>query len=408
LGKNLIYIIAGVCIAALLLFVFLRPREKTFDKSIVLDKQYKTPYGLYVTYNMLPLLFPGSSIKVNRQPPSEWYDADSAADGKSIFFLVSEHFDPDKDELNYLLEFVKQGNQVFICSPNMNEAAKVYFGLGEEYNYNYSDYISDSGRTNLANPPFLTDTSWFNPGYHFSTHFFGVDSLHYTILGKDESDYPNFIKVSAGKGSFYLHSNPLLFANYFLLYHNNLDYFQKTVSLMPADKNKIIWDEYFVYHWASSGGNHNSRGNPWIFRVLWGVAAFRWAFSIGLILLSLYILLGVKLLQRAVPLFAKPKNDTLEFTKTIGRLYFEKGDNTNLAKKMATYLLEHIRNKYFIKTTEIDEDFIKNLASKSGCTEEEIKEMAGNLVYIQAGHSVTEKQLADIYVSFSKFYKHTS
>lgn len=392
--------------AVLLLIVFLRPRGKTFDKRILFDKNYKTPYGLYLAYNLLPQLFPGSSIKENMEQPGDWYNSDSSADGKGAFFLISGQFNPSTDDLNTLYNFARAGNDVFICSPEMNETAKVYFGFGEEYNYNYgsgSGFVNDSGQVRLLRPPYATDTEYFNPGYHFTTHFFGVDSLHYSVLGKDESGYPNFIRVEAGKGSFYFHSNPLLFTNYFLLYHNNLSYFERAASLLAPDKKKIIWDEYYLYHATSE----TRAEHPSPFRVLWSIAAFRWAFSIILILLLLYIVLGLKMLQRAVPLFARPKNETLEFTKTIGRLYFEKGDSGNLAKKMATYMLEHIRNRYFIKTTELDDGFIKNLASKSGYDEEAVKTIVADLVYIQEDNHITEKQLAQIYASFSKFYKHT-
>ncbi len=409
MNKKLIYIIGSICIVALLLLVFLRPRENTFDKRIILDENYKIPYGLYIAHSLLPKLFAGSTMEENSKSPTYWYNADSSAKGKSIFFLISEQFNPERWELKRLLSFVKDGNQVFICTPEMNETAKEYFGFGEEYTDNDTDsrgsgYENDSGHTSLLKPPFMADTAYFNPGYHVTTHFIGTDSLHYTVLGRSDAGQADFIKVSAGKGAFYFHSNPLLFSNYFLLYRNNLDYFQKVVSLMPPDKKKIIWDSYYIYHRNDNGRN----SDPSPLRVLWKVTPFRWAFVIALILLALYIALGAKRLQRIVPLFAKPQNDTLEFAKTIGRLYFEKGDNTNLAQKMATYLLEYIRNRYFIKTAELDADFIKNLSSKTGYDEESTKQLVGNLVYIQDGHLVTEKQLAEIYASFSKFYKYTA
>jgi len=75
---------------------------------------------------------------------------------------------------------------------------------------------------------------------------------------------------------------------------------------------------------------------------------------------------------------------------------------------MATYLLEHIRNRYFISTAQLNDDFTTKLTNKSGYDEEKVKEITGNLVFIQAGHEITEQQLANMYQSFSKFYKYTS
>ena len=35
---------------------------------------------------------------------------------------------------------------------------------------------------------------------------------------------------------------------------------------------------------------------------------------------------------------------------------------------MAAYFLEHVRNRYKLATGTLDDDFIKNLQYKSGCT----------------------------------------
>ncbi|HWB24636.1 MAG TPA: DUF4350 domain-containing protein [Chitinophagaceae bacterium] len=404
--KVFIYIIIGAGLIAVLALVFSQQQKQQFDRTVTLDRKYKKPYDLAIAYSQLPLLFNNATTKVNRASPRDWFDTDSSADGKTLFFVVTRHFNPNVTEMRYLLDFVKQGNQVFISTPYMNDDAKQYFALGEDgaFNFRVYDYYRDSGTTYLKTPPFTGDSSFLNPGFNYSTHFTDVDSQHYYILSRNEDGYPDLVKVNVGKGSFYFHSNPFLFANYFLLWHNNITYLEKIASLIPPDKNKIIWDEYFVYRLSD-----NDRGQPPSpFHVLFSVSAFRWALIIGLVLLLLYVLLGVKLLQRLVPAWEKPKNETLDFTKTIGRLYFAKGDNTNLAKKMATYMLDFIRNKYFISTAILNEDFIKSLSSKSGYNEDEMKKVVGHLVYIQADHSVSEEQLAEIYEAFSKFYKYTS
>lgn len=397
--KRVIYIAVIVGVVAILALLFLRQRPKALDERITLDTKYDKPYDLSVAYNNLPLLFSNATIKTNRKSPDDWYDSDSSANGKTIFFLVTRHFNPEESELQSLFDFVKQGNQVFISTPYMNSEATSYFGFDEDYGS-----YKDSGTTRFINPPYSSDTTFVNPGLHYTSVFSGVDSLHYAVLAKNEDGTPALIKVDAGKGSFYFQCNPFLFCNYFLLYRNNINYLEKAASLMPKQHDKIIWDEYYQYK-----REKNSRNDPPSpLHVLFGIAPFRWAFVIGISLLLVYILLGVKLLQRLIPAWEKPKNETLDFTKTIGRLYFAKGDNTNLAKKMATYLLEHIRNKYFISTAVLNDEFITKLTSKSGYSEEMIKEMVGHLVYIQSDHKVSEQQLATIYQSFSTFYKHTS
>ncbi len=405
--KTIIYIAVGVCVLGALVLIVFKNRSQEFDKTITFDPKTKNPYDFTIAYNELPVLFNNCTVQTNREPPGTWYDSDSSSDGKTVFFVITQHFNANSSQLRNLFNFVKQGNQVFISTPVMGDAAKEFFGIGERAVYNYNDvygFFKDSGTVYLNSPPFAKDTSYLNPGFNYTAHFTDVDSAHYYVLGKDDEGFPTLIKVNAGKGSFYFQSNPFLFTNYFLLYHDNLSYFEKVASLMPQDEKKIIWDQYFVYKLEDNQTAQDA--SP--FHVLFSISSFGWALWLAIILLLLYIALNVKRLQRIVPAWAKPKNETLDFTKTIGRLYFEKGDHTNMAQKMVTYLLEHIRNRYFIITKTLNDEFIKGLASKSGYDEEKVKEMVGNIAYIQADHKVTETQLAAFYQSFSKFYKYTS
>lgn len=397
--KSLLYTGVAVIVLAVIMLIVLNKQPQKFDRRITLDKKQTHPYDLSILREKLPLLFNNPRAIENRQSPKDWFTYDSSSDGKTIFFLVTRHFSPDEDELGELMDFVRQGNQVFISTPYMNDAAEEYFGLNEDWGQD-----KDSGATTLQSPPFTDKASFINPGRSFSSFFRNVDLVHYFVLSKDEGGNADFVKLNAGKGSFYFHSNPLLLANYFLLHGNNLSYLEKVASLMPQKQDKIIWDEHYVY--KTSRGEKTDQ--PSFLHVLFSVPAFKWAFTIALILLLLYVLLGLKLLQRAIPLWEKPRNETLDFTKTIGRLYFAQGDNLNLAKKMSVYLLEYIRNKYFINTNTLNEDFIANIAAKSGYSEELTKEMVGHVAFIQSANKVSEQQLATIYQSFSKFYKHTS
>jgi hypothetical protein len=86
--------------------------------------------------------------------------------------------------------------------------------------------------------------------------------------------------------------------------------------------------------------------------------------------------------QRIIPVVSKPKNDSLDFVKTIGRLYYDKGDHKNLCRKMSAYFLEHVRSKYKLQTSNLDEDFIKLLQFKSGAGEQEIRSIVTFIKYL--------------------------
>ncbi len=398
------YIIAALLLVVIAL-LFVKPSSrKVFDKRINFRKTSSSPYGTELCYQLLPQMFPGSEVIVNRKSPSKWYITDTVGFKNTLLFILTARFSPSQEEMDYLKYFVRDGNYVFICSPQFSDSACRFFGV-DLYNnkdYYYEDELSDSVYTNLNTPLFAKNTEYFNPGFSYGNSFYTFDSAAFYVAGTTGSGRVNFLKGDIGSGSFFLHCDPFLFANYFIVHGNNHDYFEKTFSLVPSSVKKIIWDEY---SWAPKQGQSNS---PSPFKVLFRYEAFSWAIILSIVLLALYILLNVKRRQRIIPVIEKPKNESLYFVKTIGRLYFEKQDHLNLVNKMLLYFLEHVRSKYFINTSFLNDEFVQILSGKSGYPEEETKQLIQTIHAIQLSDKISQQQLIDYYQQFQKFYKYTN
>jgi len=393
-------LIGGIIVLVALLLLGSNSSERKFEKRVTLDKKDKNPYGTYLSYNLLHSMFPHAEVAVNRDAPKKWYSKEENKSG-TVLFIVSRQFNPSEEEMITLSTFVKNGNYVFLCSPSMDEDAYHFFGARPDNNYSFG-YI-DSAAVSLAPPAFQSDT-FFYPGYNSGRFFVNVDRTKYQELGHDDYGKPNFIRADLGKGSFFLHSNPFMFSNYFLLYHNNINYYQKAVSVIPASVHTVIWDEYYVYRLKD-----NERAeDPSPLRVLLSINAFKWAFWIAIILLSIYLLLNIKRKQREIPVMELPKNESLEFVKTIGRLYFEKQDHLNLAMKMSVYFLEHVRSKYFMPTSVLDEEFVTKLSNKSGYPEVELQKIIHNITTLPTRKNISQEELMALYQQYQQFYKQTA
>ncbi|MEX6687420.1 hypothetical protein QTN47_07965 [Danxiaibacter flavus] len=409
--KNIPYIIIGlVALLVTVLVALFAIRPKGFDERVTLTRKGKNPYGTFITYAMLPEMFGGAEMNISRVSPLQWDNKNYVDNGHTLMFLISRQFNPNKEELAYLNKFVKSGNTIFICSPSMSYQARAFFKLQEEGYYEnmgpgYNGYLIDSGKSRLLHPPFPGDEQlYFNPGFQFASFFNEYDSSYYKPLGKNSNNNINYLQLHSGQGNFFFHSNPFLFANYFLLQGNNIDYLKASMSLIPASTKKIIWDEYFVYKLPEN--ERPSEPSP--FKELLRHPAFRWALFLALALLALYALLNVKRLQRIIPVMEKPRNDSLDFVQTIGRLYYEKSDHINLANKMIAFFLEHLRGKYLIQTNVLDDQFIKSLSAKSGYDEEKTRSLVYRFQEVQSENFINEAQLNDLYISITEFYKTTA
>lgn len=121
--------------------------------------------------------------------------------------------------------------------------------------------------------------------------------------------------------------------------------------------------------------------------------------------LLLYVLLGMRRRQRSIPAQPPLRNDSLDFVKTVGRLYFEKADHTNLARKMTVYFLEHLRSRYQLSTGLLNDDFIQQVVERTGVPEEEVRPVIETAVRLQSNVSVNDKQLETYYRRLEKFYQ---
>jgi enoyl-[acyl-carrier-protein] reductase (NADH) len=104
-----------------------------------------------------------------------------------------------------------------------------------------------------------------------------------------------------------------------------------------------------------------------------------------------------------IPIIKPLPNTTVDFTKTIGNLYYQEGNHQNLIDKKIIYFLERVRNEYLIDTAVLDENFIKKLHAKTG---KEIKDIE-HLVYLinyqkKSYHQSIETDLIEINKAIEK------
>ncbi|MNS69198.1 hypothetical protein D3C72_1025040 [compost metagenome] len=98
----------------------------------------------------------------------------------------------------------------------------------------------------------------------------------------------------------------------------------------------------------------------------------------------IFIIFESKRRQRIIPIITPLPNNTLEFTKVVGALYFNKGDHHDAALKKINYLLEFIRTKFFERTNVIDDEFIEHIAEKTGWDKVKTKQLFEMIRWIKS------------------------
>jgi hypothetical protein len=152
------------------------------------------------------------------------------------------------------------------------------------------------------------------------------------------------------------------FTNFHLLKGNHHEYAEKVMSCIP--KGEVFWC-------IQNQTGEVISDSP--MRYILSQPALKWAWNIFLIGMLVFIFFNAKRKQRIVPIIKPLANTTVDFTKTIGNLYYQEGDHNNIIDKKIIYFLEKVRNEYLIDTHRLDDDFIKKLHLKSGKKLEDIQ-----------------------------------
>lgn len=407
--KILPYIGIGLLVISIA-FLFMYKQPQRFDDRITLSHQDKIPYGTYAAFKLLQKEFPHALIATNRYAPGEWktlsYDS-----SRQVLLIVTKIFNPTEDELGYLINFIQKGNYVFISALQMTGVAAKFFKLKQKQHYNYYELMLgvhhefnpfDSTVVKLDSASFKTPLAYQFPGADFTNEYSKTDSIFSYVLGYSSSLNKNLIAANSIDGTIFLHSAPIVFTNFFLLYENNRQYFERLMSLLPFNAKKIVWDEYYLYNYHHYANMQPKQG---LLSVILKYDNFKWAFWAALLFLLCYFVTEVKRNQRIIPNYEKPKNDSLEFVTTIGDLYYEKGDHKDLAEKLIQYFLDYVRTNYMIPTTEINAAFVQQLAAKSGKNINAISAIVENIHTINLSNSINQKQLLDFHKLLDDFYQ---
>lgn len=376
-------------------------RPKPIDWSPTYSIKDKIPYGMYVFDKEIDSLLGKQKIERFSNTPYEYFDSDAYLDTlipsnkkKGTFINIAKISNLDEQSISQICSFVGQGNAAFISSETIPNSLLDSLNLTMDNEYKYSDSIYNW----VANKKLGAQKYKIIEGVN-NNYFSKIDTLNTTVLGYQSGDSArvNFIKVNYKIGTFYLHTQPVAFTNFHLLKGNHHEYAEKVLSYIP--KTDLFWG-------IKDQNGEVISASP--MRYILSQPALRWAWYIFLIGMIIFIIFNAKRKQRIVPIIKPLPNTTVDFTKTIGNLYYQEGDHDNIIDKKIIYFLEKIRNDYLIDTHKLDDDFIKKLHSKSGRKLEDIKNVVVLInLYRKNSFSSVEEDLIQINNAIEKVTGHS-
>lgn len=371
------------------------PKKKELNRRITLWRKDKIPYGTELAYDGLSQLFPDATITVNKKSPTSLF----AGEEKKAYIIIVPWFYPKPSEITALMNLVGEGNHIFISAHFVSDSLLHLLGLKAGFG-NGQQYEPDTLQLGLYDHT-TDDFRYFSyPGDSYDNWFTSVDSQYATIMGRDHRNRPDFVRYTyKGGGSICLQLAPLAFSNFFLLHKDNRAYYENALSNVPNTVGTVLWDDYFRYHRADDSDGFSA------FQYIFSSPPFRLAFWLLLILFGLIYLFDSKRRQRMIPLIAPLRNTSVDFVRTISRLYFQRRDNLNLASKMVAHFQDKVRTKYRMSPTTLDEAFAEQLAYRTGFSKEELKQLVYYMRTLPDKAYIPDEELLEFHQQLDAFYK---
>jgi len=370
------------------------PLYETFNKK---DKK---PFGANIAYRQLEAMYPDYILRNRRQDFIKTWK--NISDTASLYVCIAPVLYVNEEEVDAMMEYIDAGNDLFISASYIDPLLLKRIRCNEMYMLNLAEDPYGLMKNTFSNSAAVPDSLYSYFYLPFRNYFFNMDSSTTRVLGFNEDKKPNYIVYFHGRGKLFLHCDPRAFSNYFLLQQENHQYLQQAFAFTQKFPEDVYWDDYYNKLWSRKNSDEND------FSTLSEIMkhpALAYAFWFSLVSLILYILFGGKRLQRIIEQVKSNENTTVTFTETIGRLYLQKKDNKNIADKMITYFNEYIRNKYFLNTNLINEDFITVLSRKSGVQRDKVETLYRAIVDTHAGTEVSDYQLLSLQEQIQNFYK---
>ena len=382
------FLLVGGLMAILIGLALAQPQP--YDPRLRVEREGTEPFDAEVFYRLLPQWL-GAPVEPVDVTPFERL-ADSTLAGAAYVF-VTDTFVPDDAEADRLLAFVRRGNTLVVAADVVG--GRFFDALGEAPAETGGDVpmalirkrsradphglrTAPRGRA-LALPDVESGFPDLDAGVLgadtlrvgrdaltfpidlLGAEIDGLDLARTTILSTDvRSGRPTAVAIGHGRGRVVYASTPLALTNAALAGDGDAaDYVAALFAYVPP-VTAVLWDDTY----KPLRTEDQSR-----LRYAARTPALRWA--VGLVLLGSLLAVAVwgRRRQRPIPVLAPPPNAQRDFARTVGRLFFVRGDGAWLARRKAYLFEDALRTRLGMTDPDLSDATARLAAARAGVPE---------------------------------------
>jgi len=312
-----------------------------------------------------------------------------------------------KEEIDSLLVIAENGNDIVFIAEELPDTliqaiqeygkpigfdritenkVNVVFNTYKEDSFSFRYRAQDKQMNEPVEWIFINDET--TPSYYTETladRFIKLSSLN---------DKMNFAKFRVGLGHVFIHTNPILFTNYFLKDSNGFNHLNMVLSEIKTDK--ILYDVASRTYKENAAKIIRQSETPLSFILKQPALKIAWYLMLAGAIL--FFLFNAKRMQRIIPVLDQKRNTSLQFSETISNLFYYTSDHKKLADIKMNLFTAFIRSKLGIATHTMDDNTYKQIALKAKVNIEDVKNIFNfyNL-HVAFNLSITDKELIEFH-----------
>lgn len=370
-----LYIILGVLFVTYVIVEYYSP--KPLDWTITFAQNDKNPYGSYILYDRLGDFFPEKALS--------FHTLYEAKDAEAHLLILAANFNPSDIDIDALYDILDHGRTVMIGAQMFSQSFLDALDIDAEVQV-LGSISKDSLPVELEG-----GTTVYMPSSFVGQTFKVDSSTAWTSHARSGGDV--LISKDYSSARLILTSLPLAFTNYGLIHGDVYLFAEKALKKIP--EGSVHYNRYYQ-------AGKQEPATP--LRYVLSQAPLRWAVFLTVFVLLLYLIVGSRRLQRAIPVLEPLQNTTIQFIKTIGALYHREGNHKNAALKLSGHFTHMLATKYHMNT--FDESNYITLAAKSGMPLEHVAKTFDLIQVVKQSPKVSEELLVQLYENITKFKIH--
>ena len=383
------FLLVGLAFAAVVVAAATGPQA--VDERLRAERDGTEPFDAELLYRLLPGLL-GAPVEPVDVTPFERL-ADTTLVGTAYVFVTGA-FAPEPPDAERLLAYAARGNTVVVAAQALG--GPLFEALGDTAGAATRAAprrLAKQALPDAVQPPRGLRTDWGTdllpdvlgalgdadtllaagsaqafafPVRLDAATLAGLDTRRTAVLATTLAGDPTAVAVTVGRGRAVVFSTPVAFTNAAIAGPGDgAAFLARTLAYVPpggraAPLRRVFWDDTFK-PLRQGGGS--------LLRYAARTPPLRWALGTLLLGAALAVVFLGRRTQRPIPALPPPPNAQREFARTVGRLFFVRGDRAWLARRKARVFEDALRTRLGLADADLSDDIARRAAARAGVPE---------------------------------------